>query len=387
MWIIYSLQGFVFGRVGTIYSRIIVLFLLLVSLYYTFYALSRYKLPSYMKGLAVFVTVLSMYGFFLMLYSSTMIKTSGEAVSSYTYLQGVLCSLLPVFPVYVFTIKGKLNKTILQWWIPVFFIATTLLFYHHQQQQLLQSIQAGSQREEFTNNYGYEFLALLPLMAFFSKNKIIQYFGIAYAMVFMLMAMKRGAIIIGFICIICFMLISFKGAKRGKKIRVILLSIGVLAVTYYAFNKLLVNSDYFNHRLDATFEGNSSGRESLFALYFNFFIGQSNPLTFLFGHGANSTVGLFGQYAHNDWLELAINQGVLGVVVYVTYWICFYKSKRKARYDDEVYLAISLLFFSSFLRSFFSMSYGDMSIFTTVCIGYCMGMISENDRQHNVLQQ
>lgn len=340
-----------------------------------------------MKGLAVFLAVLSIYGLFLMLFSSTLQKNSGEFVSSYSYLQKLFSSLLPVFPVYVFTLQGKFNKIILQRWIPVFFVVATLVFYQEQQQRLLQAIQAGSRQEEFTNNFGYEFLALLPLLAFFSKKKILQYFGIAYAMVYMLMAMKRGAIIIGFICIVYFMYFSFKDEKNGKRIRNVLLSIVIMAVIYYAFNGLLENSDYFNTRLNSTLEGNSSGRDFLFATYFDYFYNQNNLLTFLFGHGAYSTVQLFGQFAHNDWLELAINQGVMGVVVYAAYWICFYKSKRQARFDDEIYLATNLLFISYFLRSFFSMSYGDMSIFATVCLGYCMGKVSEYNSQYNAIQQ
>ena len=28
-------------------------------------------------------------------------------------------------------------------------------------------------------------------------------------------------------------------------------------------------------------------------------------------------------FAHNDWLEILTNQGLVGVVIYGFYWVCF----------------------------------------------------------------
>lgn len=381
LWLVYNLQTFIFGGAGSLYSRIIVLFLLGTSLYYFAYTLIYYKMPSYMKGLSVLLIMFSFYGFLLILSPSTFKDQLGETVSKYRYIFNIYISLLPVYPFYVFTRQGKITEETLKKWVFVFFVCVTLQYYQNYQQRLLEALEMGSSREEFTNNFGYEFLSMIPLMAFFSKRKWIQYAGLVYAMVFMLMAMKRGAILIGAICIILFLFRSFRKATRKQKWRVFLLSLLLLAGGVITFVYLENNSDFFLYRVENTLEGGSSGRDVIFSTYFNYFISESNPLRFMFGHGAYTTLNFLGQFAHNDWLEIAISQGILGIGIYLLYWINFYKSTKKARFDEELFMAMSLLLISNFIRSFFSMSYGDMSIYATMCLGYCMGQLSLHEDQ------
>lgn len=381
LWLVYSLQTFIFGGVGSIYSRIIIVFLMGVSMYYFVYALIHYKLPSYMKGLSVLLIMFTFYGFLLILSPSTFKDQLGETVSKYRYIFNIYLSLLPIYPFYVFTRQGKINEDILKKWVLVFFVCVTLQFYQNLQQRLQEALEMGSSREEFTNNFGYEFLSMIPLMAFFSKRKWIQYAGLVYAMVFMLMAMKRGAILIGGICIVWFLYRSFKKSTRKQKKRVLLLSLLLLAGIIFTFVYLENNSDFFIYRLETTLEGGSSGRDEIYTTYFNYFISENNLLRLLFGHGAYTTLSIMGQFAHNDWLEIAISQGVFGIIIYLLYWIGFYKSTNKARFDEELFMAMSLLLIYNFIRSFFSMSYGDMSIYATICLGYCMGQLSLHEDQ------
>jgi len=377
LWLVYYLQSVVFGRVGTIYSRVIILFLSAVSIYCMVYALMHHKVNPYLKALAVFIALLTVYGLVLIVSSQTLYRVS-IAVSDYTYLLSLYNSLLPIFPFYVFTRQGQLTRSSLRWWTIFFLVAVLMQYQANQQAALLRAMEIGSSREEFTNNVGYEFLAIIPLLAFFSDKKIIQYAGLAYVMVFLLLAMKRGAILIGAICIVYFLWSSMRGTKGNRKFYVLALSVAIIIAGYFVVQNLLENSDYFLYRWEVTQEGGTSGRDELFSTFFNHFINESNPFVFLFGNGAWGTLKLFQQVAHNDWLELAINQGLLGVVVYFVYLTKFYKVIRTARFSNEIHLAITLLFIINSLRSFFSMSYGDMSIYATSCLGYCLGMIAEN---------
>lgn len=378
LWLVYYLQSMVFGRVGTIYSQVIILFLSTVSIYYMVYALIHYKVNPYLKALAVFVALLTVYGLVLIVSSQTIYRVS-IAVSGYTYLLSLYNSLLPIFPFYVFTRQGQLTRSSLRWWTIFFLVAVLMQYQANQQAALLRAMEIGSSREEFTSNVGYEFLAIIPLLAFFSDKKIIQYAGLAYVMVFLLLTVKRGAILIGAICIVYFLWSSMRGARGNRKFIVVALSVAVIVVGYFYVQNLLENSDYFLYRWEVTQEGGTSGRDELFSTFFNHFINESNPFVFLFGNGAWGTLKLFQQVAHNDWLELAINQGLLGVVVYFVYLTKFYKVIRTARFSNEIHLAITLLFIINSLRSFFSMSYGDMSIYATSCLGYSLGMIAENE--------
>lgn len=378
LWLVYYLQSVVFGRVGTIYSQVIILFLSAVSIYYMFYALLHYKVNPYLKALAVFVSLLTVYGIVLIVSTQTIYRLS-NAVSGYTYLLSLYNSLLPIFPFYVFTRQGQLTRSSLRWWTIFFLVAVLMQYQANQQAALLRAMEIGSSREEFTSNVGYEFLAIIPLLAFFSDKKIIQYAGLAYVMAFLLLAMKRGAILIGAICLVYLLWSSMRESKGNRKFFVLALSVAIIIAGYFVVQNLLENSDYFLYRWEVTQEGGTSGRDELFSTFFNHFINESNPFVFLFGNGAWGTLKLFQQVAHNDWLELAINQGLLGVVVYLVYLTKFYKVIRTARFSNEIHLAITLLFIISLLRSFFSMSYGDMSIYATSCLGYCLGMIAEKE--------
>lgn len=374
----------VFGRSGTIYSQVIVLFLTTVSFYYMFYTLMHYKINPFLKVLTVFIILLTVYGFILIVGSGTfMFHSLNESVSKYTYLLSLYNSLLPIFPFYVFTRQGQLTHSSIRWWTALFLVAVLFQYQENNQAELLRAIEAGSKQDEFTNNVGYEFLAIIPLLAFFSDKKVIQYVGLAYVMVFLLFAMKRGAVLIGSICIVYFLWSSLRESKDNRKFIVIVLNVVVIILGYNVVLKLIENSDYFLYRWEVTQGGGTSGRDEIYSFFLNHFVNESNLFVFLFGNGAYGTLKVMHHLAHNDWLELAINQGLLGVVVYMIYWVKFYKTVRSARFNDEIHLAITLLFIIFFLRTFFSMSYGDMSIYSTLCLGFCLGMISINETKRN----
>lgn len=375
LWQVYELQFFVFGELGTLFSRAIILFLTSISIYYTIYAISRYKIPAYIKGLAFFVSILIIYGL-IAVFSPYNLDVSGV-----NYLLSFSSSLLPIFPCYVFTRQEKLTKTSLQWWIWIFFITATLCYFQNDQLKMRFFMELGSEREEITNNTGYLFVSLIPALVLWDKKRILRFVGLIYCMAFILLSMKRGAILCGAIATVFFVIYMFRYAKRSAKFGIVLLTATFIIIGWFFVQNLLESSDYFNDRLQDTIEGNSSGRDDLFSRLINGYRNETSVFNSLFGNGADATIAEYGQHAHNDWLELLINQGALGVLVYLFYWICFYKSTRKARFNDELYSAVSILLIYNFIRSFFSMSYYDMSIYATVCLGYCMGMISEHENQ------
>ena len=177
-------------------------------------------------------------------------------------------------------------------------------------------------------------------------------------MTFILMGMKRGAILIGAVCMIWFLMEMFRTAKRYKKLLIVLVSTVVVVLISYLVWYLLQTSDFFNQRLQATIEGNMSGRNVLFITFLNYFLYDTTAFQFLFGSGANATLEVSVNYAHTDWLELAINQGVLGFVLYVIYWVCFFRAWRSMKENRLVHFAFGMLLLIYFMRTFFTFSYG-----------------------------
>lgn len=369
LWLIYNMQEVFFGEKGTLFSRIILLCLVLSSLYYMAFTLTRYRITPYLRGLTILLSLFTVYG-----------VAAFFVASNVSYIQSIYISLLPIFPFYVFTRKQILRRRQIQWWIVVFFITTTFQFFQNQEEMVMTSLEAGSEKEEFTNNVGYLFLALLPLLVFLNEKQLLQFVGLAFVMTFVVLGMKRGAIFIGVICVIWFLYNSLHLANRKRKTAVILLSMALIIVSMYYVNYMLENSEYFNYRIQETLRGNSSGRNEIYSYFYNYFILEADPLSFLFGGGADKTVNLLGQHAHNDWLEIAVNQGLLGIFIYFFYRYNFYMIWKRSRWNAEIFMVLGLSFIIHFLKTAFSMSYNDMSLYSTICMGYCIGKIDNRKK-------
>lgn len=362
MWCLYYLQGTLYES-GTLISQILMFLLLAVTLYYCVYANQHYKLPSAMKVLNTLLIFFTIYGAFILLFGNGV-----GYVSDYIYLKAIYMSLLPIYPFYVFTKKGELTEKVLRIWVFVFIPVAIASFLRDQREALIAAMEQNSSREEFTLNAGYIFLSIIPILPLF-KKQIVQYALLAVCSYFVITAMKRGAILIGGLCLLYFIMSSFHNQKTGKRIWIFVLSVGIMALAYYAFHYMLENSDYFNMRLDQTRAGDASGRDSIFETLWSYFL-NSNIFYFLFGHGADATLRVVG-YAHNDWIEIAVNNGVLGLVLYFFYWTNMYKTYKRTD-DNGLKKMMGLFILIYFVRSFFSMSYNDIPIYATAALGYAL---------------
>ena len=195
---------------------------------------------------------------------------------------------------------------------------------------------------------------------------------VAYALSFILLAMKRGAILIGMLCFIYFLYNSLKLAKKKEKLIVTSLCVIIMMGGIYYLDYLWDTSDYFQYRIEQVVEGNSSGRDNIYSKAIHHWLNETSTLQFIFGGGAYTSIKVLGTFAHNDWLELALNQGILGILFYLIYWFSFYKEWKRKTYDSRIYFVVGSIFLIYFLSSFISMSYTGMTMYTTICLGYCL---------------
>ena len=356
--------------------------LILVSLYYAIYANNRYKLPVYFKALNVLLVMFTIYGMILVISGEQLeVKYTSSEISNTGYLKSIYKSLLPVYPFFVFTKQGLLNEKTIKFWVIVFFVLAIRSFFESYAYQLGNAIEQGSSQEEFTNNVGYTFVALLPAFVLFYKKPVIQYLGLAVCGYFILISMKRGAFLCGVICLLWFMVVNLKKIQRKRKWIVVLITLVVIVAGVYLFNYMLETSSYFGQRVAQTELGESSGRNDLYSIFFNHFIHENNPLLLLFGNGANATLRISYNYAHNDWLEIAINQGVLGLVVFLVYWICFFNTWRKTKQNPQAFIAIGMIFIIYFITTIFSMSYNCVSRCAAMVLGYYLANGFSEDKR------
>lgn len=380
------MQGILYPQ-GCFISQAILAIILLISFYNMFYINIKYKLPTYFKGLNILLLMFIIYGVILIV-SSKKIYIGNVLVSNFNYLKEILISILPIYSFYLYTLKKKTTEIDLKIWC-IFFIIIAISQYWFNYQKLTEDIVVyRSQQIEVTNNIGYSFLAILPLAFFWYKKPIIEYLIIGLIMFFIVSAMKRGAIMIGAVCMVWFLYQTLKTSSRNKKILIILLCIAIILFAVNYIENMIATSDYFNRRIEDTLEGKSSGRDILYAKLIDYFLYKASAIDFLIGGGANTTLMVIDQYAHNDWIEIAINQGCIGIIIYLIYWSGFWKSIQKTNKTSIIYSCLITIFIIFFAKTFFSMSYGDMSYMTTLPLGYCLAnsQMSSNDPVKTRLQ-
>lgn len=379
VWVVYYLQGILYASGGA-FSTLLLAINLLVSLNCAVKIWGMRDLPPFIKGMNVLVLMFTIYGFALILFSPSTIyyRISGFSVSSYNYIKAIYLSILPIYAFYYFSRKGYLTAERLRWWAVVFCISCIFSYNHYMEQAMMKLMERGSSAEETTNNVGYLFLSLIPIWVLFRKKPLLQYAGLAFCLAFIVMGMKRGAIMIGGAVVLYFLWSIIRNARGKQRLFVILLTVVLAVVGVYFVADMMQSSAFFMQRIEATKEGYSSGRDNLYSFFWEYFTTKADTFQYLFGRGANGTLEIYYNYAHNDWLEIAVNQGLLGICVYVFYWKCFYSTWRRTT-NIEAKTIIALVGIIYFAKTLFSMSYGDMTYVCTSVLGYGLATMNKEN--------
>ena len=369
LWVVYYLQGAVavYQR-GSIISQLVLAILMAFSLIRSVEVLKTYRIPQVLKALNVLLLIVPFYGVI------GLIVLRGTQYDPFSFWKVFLISFLPIYVYYGFTKEGYISNKWLSAWFFIF-LGSVLVSYYGQRSMLLGYYEdINLDRTDFVNNVGYRFLALIPLVVFLRKMPI-KLASLAVISVFLLLSFKRGAILIGGISILVF---YFRELKNYKIKKSYLYFVAVLFIIFIAvfYSNNLINNEYANDRLAATLEGDTSGRNELYGFFWQHILNEQSFIRLFFGYGAMGTRQLNndGMMAHNDWLELGIDMGVLGVIVYLIFWISFYKDIKKYSYNKQSQTALILLFVILFGKTLFSMSYSDITIYLSCVFGYSLAV-------------
>ena len=365
--ILYTIRQYTLSSVFS--SRIVFVLFFLLSIYYFIRVISEYGSLPVIRALTVLTALFSVYGMFLVLFppDSAWLRECG----SFQFLNDFLAALLPIFAFFYFSKKNLINEKWIFAWTFVFIFAA-LIQYHGMLNKRFMELAVD--KTEVVNNAGYIMMSIIPCLVFSRKHKIIQYVMWGVIMVFVIFAVKRGAIILSTAAFLVFLWQTIKGEKLQHKVFISILSVIFMFFVYRYLQHLLESTNLFSSRLIATLEGNSSGRDRIYSQYLGFFINESSPLTFLFGNGPYGTLRYLGKMAHNDWLEIGIDMGLLGLTAYFYYWIkvCGMVRRSKKCCSEEVYQALFLFTILYFGKTLFSMSIMAISVYAAVPFGYCI---------------
>ena len=138
---------------------------------------------------------------------------------------------------------------------------------------------------------------------------------------FIILSTKRGAIFIAALVTITFLWYNLRQSKGKKKFIIITITTLFFILAYQFINDLLINNSYFYGRIQDTLSGNSSHRDEIYLSMWDAYTSSENPIHKLFGRGAYGTLTVGMNFAHNDWLEILTNQGLLGVIIFARFFI------------------------------------------------------------------
>lgn len=371
LWMFYFLQGVLYKEGGFVSQSIFVV-LIVASLFFFIIANNRYSLPKPMRILSVMVVIWSIYGIIPMIFGTGQLAIN---VAPFEYIKNIYMSVLPIYAFYVFVKKNVLDEDSIRRWVVVFIVVAISSFYKRQNELLM--INTGLQ-EEFTNGTGYVLVAILPLLPLYWRKPVWQYIFLGVCMLYVLMGFKRGAIISGTLCSIWLIYTSFRYNRRndgkpGRKqmVRLVLVLIMVIFAVF-AVQYFMSTSDYFNSRLESTRQGDSSNRDNIYGFFFYYFFHNMTPLDYLFGLGANGTLRIYSNVAHNDWLEIAIDNGVIMLLLYFLYWVSMLKLFFKGDNRSMSNIMFGMFIIIYLFKSIFSFSYSDIPIYSSCALGYVM---------------
>lgn len=369
--LLYLLQGVLYPSGGAL-SQSVMAIKLVVGLFTAYKILLLHNKPLFFKGLNTLLIMFIVYGVILILSGHEFYIREGGIgkVRNIGYLKDILNSLLPIYTFYYFTIKGYFDVKKLKRWIPIFFIIATFQYYRYQAETI--ELFNGVDDMGITNNAGYVFLSLIPALLLFNKKTYIQYFGLIVANAFIILSTKRGAIFIAALVTITFLWYNLRQSKGKKKFIIITITTLFFILAYQFINDLLINNSYFYGRIQDTLSGNSSHRDEIYLSMWDAYTSSENPIHKLFGRGAYGTLTVGMNFAHNDWLEILTNQGLLGVIIFARFFIYQIKNLRDYSHNDCVKQILILVLIIMFCKTIFSMSYSDISIYLSSVIGYSL---------------
>ena len=375
LFVIYFLQGFLYPT-GSIISQFSILLFLIIGFFSFIKTLLRLNNPFFVKVFIAFYIILLLT---FLLSPKTVIGTKNEAiglVSTFGQFKEISAFVLSFFIAYIFVSKNNINSTYIYWTGIVFFVLSVIRYFFSKDLLL-------EDREMFTNNAGYFLVAIIPYIPFLIEKK--KSIGVIISVLvtgLIIASAKRGAIVCLIASILFMLLYYLKSHKITIKhiiVTLIVFSISAIFV-YYA----VTSNEYLMMRIVKTQDEGIGQRSIAYLTLWQYWSSETNILKFLFGNGMTQTVTVWGNYAHNDWLELLIDNGLVGVILYMLFFISAFAYIRKMKIESIYKLSAYLCLIIWLLKTIFSMGYTSiMNVIFCLLLGMIIG-INELKKRSNI---
>ena len=288
---------------------------------------------------------------------------SNSLNSKWGMMNWTLKVMLTFFPAYYYGKKGVISQRYLRF-ASIGFVVVGLISYYLNINLIILSLVYSE--EGMTNNVGYLFVAILPLLFINIKKNIIL---IILSYIFILISLKRGAIICAIVTIPFFIYLARKEFHLNRKV----IGLGILLVSILLINvvkNVSQSNTYIEKRIEMTMEGNSSGRDTYAFIVFDT-LEKYDFMEIVLGKGINYSMVILDNFAHNDWLEIMLSMGLVGCFFYLLSFLGMVLYARKdcfQKYRIIGYMIILLIF----VRTIISMNYFSLD---SIPFYYTLGII------------
>jgi len=326
------------------------------------------KVPVFFKGLNVLVGVLALYGLYQAFWGGIIYEGSEEIPPSSFFVNSLL-GLTPLYVCYYYSYKGEITEQKLKIFVVLFIFVFIQSYYAYQERTLERLSKYGY--TDIVNSVSYLFVGLIPALFLFEKQKIIQAILAVVILFFIAIGMKRGAVLVGVLGLLYVYRDIFKRTNSTiGKISVFSIVIVMIWAAYSYVESELMTNAFFVSRLDDTLQGDSSGRDWIYSMTISKW-SDMNLFQQIFGGGGYYSAVLLNIKGHNDWIELLLDCGLIGVSAYIYFYVASIKSLKKttkSNYKSMFISSIAILL----MKSFFSMGYESIELWFGIWMGFAL---------------
>ena len=214
----------------------------------------------------------------------------------------------------------------------------------------------------------YYALASLPWILLF-KNKTIRYIGVLFIIYIVVYAEKRGGFLALLFSITIYLFIEnyiFK-KEKGLGIFYVIFSSGFVLFIFLQLSQIAESMIF--KRIGMIKKDEGSGRMEIYENLFNA-IKKFDVYTLIFGNGHNSVTNIIQTFAHNEFLQIMVDYGIVGLFLYITLHIllikkCFALLKERSPYASS-FVASYILFLTIAMVSHWFV----MALFVIILVSY-----------------
>ncbi len=299
---------------------------------------------------------------------------------SYTFWQGNIKTFNMVFYMlyvctsfysfYFLTCERMLTQRVL---MPFLFLLSVIFIYNVLHYDV-GSLEAGEYDYSSANNKAYPLTALMPFCVAFWRKKWLMFLLMISFLFFIVLCLKRGAML----CAASYLFISFFYAIKQnlhKSVRHSILILIIASVVLLFLSIIFMDIYDDNIFLQGRFDHGSDSREFIYTRIVDGFL-SSDLYGMIVGNGPFSTITVGQNYAHNDWLEMLYDYGIIGFLLYIMIPLSIFYFYKTTGLSYESKSAVMMCLSYIMIRSSFSMCIYELeSLLIWALLGHIYGKV------------